>query len=68
MRAEVRRERRHAAVGRELRAQRAEDVDVGVAEAVDRLLLVSHEEQVVAIERVKQGPVAGDLSPAARRP
>ena len=54
VRAEVRRQRRDAAVGGELRAQRAEDVDVGVAEAVDRLLLVSHEEQVVAVERAEE--------------
>ena len=54
MGAEVRRERRDAAVLGEARAQRAKDVDVGVAEAVDRLLLVSHEEQVVAIEGLEQ--------------
>ena len=38
----------------ELRAQLAEDVDVGMAEAVDRLLLVSDEEEVVAVQRAEE--------------
>ena len=57
--AEVRRQRRDPAVLGEARAQRAEDVHVGVAEAVDRLLLVSDEEQIVAVEHAEEVQLQG---------
>ena len=56
--AEVRRQRRDPPDGRERRAVGAEEVDVGVAKAVDRLLLVSHDEQVVAVQRTEQRELA----------
>jgi hypothetical protein len=59
VRAEVRRQRRDAVPCGELRAQLAEDVDVGMTEAVDRLLLVSHEKQVVAVERAEELQLQG---------
>ena len=37
----------------------AEHVDVGMTEAVDRLLLVSDEEQVVAVERAEEVQLQG---------
>ena len=44
--------------GRQRRAARAEDLDVGVAKAVDRLLLVADHEEVVAVERLEQRDLA----------
>ncbi len=59
--AEVQRQRQ-AAGGRNLVAEAAEDVRIGPAEAIDRLLVVAHEEELaVGHAAVAQGPHQFDL-------